>query len=160
MSLLPARLPKRRRRTARVEGVEGFDAELERSGFGEAQIFSEREVEVVNSGAVEDAAFGVAQVVLIESSLEFLRVGVTSSASWGEMLSEARGQPGAYWLLVFPGLAIFVVVASLHVIGETLRDALDPQKAGRPAEGLPRTIDMPPPGDSPAEAKAGTLLSK
>jgi len=72
------------------------------------------------------AAFGIAQVVLIESSLEFLRVGAPSSASWGEMLSEARGHPGAYWLLLFPGLAIFVVVAALNLIGEAWRDALDP----------------------------------
>ena len=75
------------------------------------------------------AAFGVAQVVLIESSLEFLRVGVSGAVSWGEMLSEARGQPGAYWLLVFPGLAIFLVVAALHIVGEALRDALDPRLA-------------------------------
>ncbi len=75
------------------------------------------------------AAFGIAQVVLVESSLEFLRVGGASSVSWGEMLSEARGHPGAYWLLVFPGLAIFVVVASLNLVGEALRDALDPRLA-------------------------------
>jgi len=75
------------------------------------------------------AAFGIAQVVLIESSLEFLHVGVASSVSWGEMLSEARGHPGAYWLLLFPGLAIFVVVAGLNLVGEAWRDALDPRLA-------------------------------
>jgi peptide/nickel transport system permease protein len=75
------------------------------------------------------AAFGIAQVVLIESSLEFLRVGVASSVSWGEMLSEARGHPGAYWLLLFPGLAIFIVVAGLNLVGEAWRDALDPRLA-------------------------------
>jgi peptide/nickel transport system permease protein len=75
------------------------------------------------------AAFGIAQVVLIESSLEFLRVSVASSVSWGEMLSEARGHPGAYWLLLFPGLAIFVVVAGLNLVGEAWRDALDPRLA-------------------------------
>jgi peptide/nickel transport system permease protein len=75
------------------------------------------------------AAFGIAQVVLIESSLEFLHVGVTSSVSWGEMLSEARGHPGAYWLLLFPGLAIFTLVAALNFVGEGWRDALDPALA-------------------------------
>jgi len=74
-------------------------------------------------------AFGIAQVVLIESSLEYLHVGVTGSVSWGEMLSEARGHPGAYWLLVFPGLAIFVVVAAFNLVGEAWRDALDPRLA-------------------------------
>jgi peptide/nickel transport system permease protein len=82
------------------------------------------------------AAFGIAQVVLIESSLEFLRVGVASSVSWGEMLSEARGHPSAYWLLLFPGLAIFLVVAALNLIGEAWRDALDPRLA-HAAERLP-----------------------
>jgi peptide/nickel transport system permease protein len=105
------------------------------------------------------AAFGVAQVVLIESSLQFLRVGFSTAASWGEMLSEARGQPQAYWLLVFPGLAIFTLVLALHAVGEALRDALDP-RLGRPADGLPPRTDMPPPGDTRASAKAGTLLSK
>ena len=75
------------------------------------------------------AAFGIAQVILIESSLEFLHVGVASSVSWGEMLSEARGHPGAYWLLLFPGLAIFAVVAALNLVGEAWRDALDPSLA-------------------------------
>ncbi len=85
------------------------------------------------------AAFGIAQVVLIESSLEFLRVGVSSSVSWGEMLSEARGHPGAYWLLLFPGLLIFVVVAALNVVGEAWRDALDP----RLAHAGERVVAMP-----------------
>jgi len=103
------------------------------------------------------AAFGVAQVVLIESSLQFLRVGFSASASWGEMLSEARGLPGAYWLLLFPGLAIFLVVMALHAIGEALRDALDP-RLGRPADGLPSRTALPQ--DSPTQADAGTFLHK
>jgi peptide/nickel transport system permease protein len=88
------------------------------------------------------AAFGIAQVVLVESSLEFLRVGGASSVSWGEMLSEARGHPGAYWLLVFPGLAIFAVVAALNLVGEGWRDALDPQLASAAERG--RLLDRAP----------------
>jgi peptide/nickel transport system permease protein len=90
------------------------------------------------------AAFGIAQVVLIESSLEFLHVGVPLSVSWGEMLSEARGHPGAYWLLLFPGLAIFVVVAALNIVGEAWRDALDPALA-HAAERLPAMQPKGPP---------------
>lgn len=92
------------------------------------------------------AAFGIAQVVLIESSLEFLRVGAPSSVSWGEMLSEARGHPGAYWLLLFPGLAIFVVVAALNLLGEAWRDALDPKLAHASAR-LPSLEPSLPPVD-------------
>ncbi|WP_394829900.1 ABC transporter permease [Pendulispora albinea] len=74
------------------------------------------------------AMFGVAQVVLIEASLSFLRVGVPPGvASWGEMLSELRDYTSAWWLLVVPGLAVFAVVSSLNLVGEALRDTLDPR---------------------------------
>ena len=90
------------------------------------------------------AAFGVAQVVLIESSLDFLRVGSVAGVSWGEMLSEARGHPGAYWLLLLPGLAIFIVVASLNLVGEAWRDSLDPALA-HAADRTPVLRAPPPP---------------
>lgn len=78
--------------------------------------------------------FGVAQVALIEASLSFLRVGVPqSTASLGETLSEVRDHPEAWWLFVVPGLAVFVLVATLNLVGEALRDFLDPRERGFPA---------------------------
>jgi len=75
------------------------------------------------------ATFGVASVVLIEASLTFLRVGVPPpTPSWGEMLSEARDHALAWWLLLLPGLAVFTTVVALNLIGEALRDALDPRQ--------------------------------
>lgn len=72
--------------------------------------------------------FGVASVVLVEASLDFLRVGAPPGAvSWGETLSETREHLGAWWLLVFPGVAVFVTVVALNLVGEALRDALDPR---------------------------------
>ena len=74
------------------------------------------------------AAFGVASVVLVEASLDFLRVGAPpGAASWGETLSETREHIDAWWLLVFPGVAVFVTVVALNLVGEALRDALDPR---------------------------------
>jgi peptide/nickel transport system permease protein len=74
------------------------------------------------------ATFGVASVVLVEASLDFLRVGTPpGAASWGETLSETREHLGAWWLLVFPGVAVFVTVVALNLVGEALRDALDPR---------------------------------
>ena len=74
------------------------------------------------------ATVGLASVVLIEASLDFLRVGTPEgSASWGETLSETREHLGAWWLLVFPGVAVFVTVMALNLVGEALRDALDPR---------------------------------
>ena len=78
--------------------------------------------------AMVAATFGVATVVLIEASLDFLRVGVPSQvASWGETLSESREHSGAWWLLVFPGGMVFLTVVALNLVGEALRDALDPR---------------------------------
>jgi peptide/nickel transport system permease protein len=74
------------------------------------------------------ATFGLASVVLVEASLDFLRVGLPpGSPSWGETLSETREHLGAWWLLVFPGMAVFVTVMALNLVGEALRDALDPR---------------------------------
>ena len=96
------------------------------------------------------ATFGVASVILIEASLDFLRVGIpVGSASWGETLSETREHLGAWWLLVFPGLAVFVTVMALNLVGEALRDALDPRL--RAAALVGRT------GDSPASRPGGAL---
>src|SRR6185503_11105673 len=71
------------------------------------------------------ATFGIASAILIESTLSFLGFGVPpSTASWGSILFDARRlQTRAWWLSVFPGLAIFLTVTSYNLIGEGLRDA-------------------------------------
>jgi peptide/nickel transport system permease protein len=72
---------------------------------------------------------GMAQAILAEASLSFLGLGVQPPmASWGSMMS--RGQAyiwHAPWLMLFPGLAIFITVVGLNLLGDGLRDALDPQ---------------------------------
>lgn len=77
------------------------------------------------------ATFGVAGAILIESSLSFLGFGTPPpTASWGELLTQAYENAitaGAWWLTVFPGLAIFVTVTAYNLVGEGLRDALDPR---------------------------------
>jgi peptide/nickel transport system permease protein len=78
--------------------------------------------------AIVAAAFGIASVVLIEAAVEFLHVGPPSTmASWGEVLGEARGHAGAWWLMVFPGSALFGMLIALNLVGEAARDALDPR---------------------------------
>jgi peptide/nickel transport system permease protein len=78
------------------------------------------------------ATFGIASAILIESTLSFLGFGVPpSTASWGSILSNARQLlPSAWWLSVFPGLAIFLTVISYNLVGEGLRDAGDPRLKG------------------------------
>jgi peptide/nickel transport system permease protein len=73
-------------------------------------------------------AFGIASAILIESSLSFLGIGVPEeTVTWGSLLNEYRQNDEAWWLIVFPGLAIFVTITIYNLIGEGLRDALDPK---------------------------------
>lgn len=77
--------------------------------------------------AIVAGVLGVGQVVLLESALDFLRVGLPSSIpSWGEMLSESRDHFEAWWLLVLPGTLVFMVAIATNAIGDALRDGLDP----------------------------------
>lgn len=75
------------------------------------------------------ASFGVASAILIESALSFLGFGVpVPTASWGGILSIAEEHIHyAWWLTLFPGVAIFLTVASFNIVGDRFRDAIDPR---------------------------------
>lgn len=74
------------------------------------------------------ATFGIAGAILIESALSFLGLGVPPPApSWGQALASGRAEPLYWWLAVFPGAAIFITMTSFNLLGEALRDALDPR---------------------------------
>ena len=77
------------------------------------------------------ASFGVAVAILTESALSYLGLGVQlPTSSWGSMLSKAHEHIDyAWWLIAFPGLAIFTTVAAFNIIGERFRDALDPRSS-------------------------------
>ncbi len=75
-------------------------------------------------------AFGIASAILLEAALSFLGIGLKSDVvTWGTMLKTARNQPSAWWLAVFPGLAIFVTVTLFNLIGEGITEAIDPKTA-------------------------------
>ena len=76
-----------------------------------------------------EATFGVAGAILVESALSFLGLGVPPpTASWGEILSQSKRYVDfAWWLVVFPGAAIFITVTAFNLVGEGLRDAMDPR---------------------------------
>lgn len=76
---------------------------------------------------------GMGGAVLAEASLSFLGLGIRPPyPSWGSMLSDARDQiTTAPWISIFPGLAIFVTVLGLNLLGDGLRDILDPQSRTR-----------------------------
>ena len=71
----------------------------------------------------------VGQVILLEASLSFLGLGLPPGApAWGIMVSEGRGELlGTWWLSLFPGLAITVVVLAFNFFGDWMRDTLDPK---------------------------------
>jgi peptide/nickel transport system permease protein len=72
---------------------------------------------------------GVAAAILVESGLSFLGLGVQPpTPSWGNILAQGRSvMQFAWWMTLFPGLAIFVTVLGYNLVGEGLRDALDPR---------------------------------
>jgi peptide/nickel transport system permease protein len=74
------------------------------------------------------ASFGIASAVFLEASLSFLGVGLVDQPSWGELLNQAVSSTGGFrwYLATFPGLAIFLTVFAYNLIGEALRDAIDP----------------------------------
>jgi peptide/nickel transport system permease protein len=76
------------------------------------------------------ASFNVAAVILSEAALSFLGLGVPPSVpTWGSMLAESREQliANKWWLAIFPGLAIVFTVLSFNILGDWLRDFLDPR---------------------------------
>ncbi|MBI4212091.1 MAG: ABC transporter permease [Deltaproteobacteria bacterium] len=75
------------------------------------------------------ATFGVASAILVEASLSFLGFGVPpQTPSWGSLLSSAQEfVDSAPWLTLAPGFAIFLCVTAYNIVGERLRDAIDPR---------------------------------
>ena len=75
------------------------------------------------------ATFAVATNIITEASLSFLGLGVEPTIpTWGSMLADGRAYVGrAWWLTTFPGLAILATVLSINVLGDWLRDYLDPR---------------------------------
>ncbi len=73
--------------------------------------------------------FTLAQVIIVESALSFLGFGVQPpTPSWGSMLSDGRNYlDTAWWLGIFPGLAIMLAVLAVNFLGDALRDVLDPR---------------------------------
>ncbi len=77
---------------------------------------------------IVQVSISLAYAILIEAALSFLGFGTQPpTPSWGQMLNEARSHMGrAPWLAMFPGVAIGLTVAALNLLGDRLRDVLDP----------------------------------
>jgi peptide/nickel transport system permease protein len=112
----------------RIREVE-FAQAARASGARDARIIFRHLLPNAFAPVIVSASFGVAFAILTESALSFLGFGVPlPTASWGSILSAAHEHiEYAWWLVAFPGIAIFTTVAAFNVIGERFRDAMDPR---------------------------------
>lgn len=99
------------------------------SGAGTARILLRHILPNAMAPVLVAATLGVAGAILVESGLSFLGIGVQHPLpSWGNILIEGKETLGiAWWLSLFPGLAILVTVLGYNLLGEGLRDMLDPR---------------------------------
>ena len=97
------------------------------SGAGSARIITRHLLPNVGGTIIVNATLAVAGATLAESALSFLGFGAAGS-SWGRMLSESISLMSLYpWMTIFPGLAIFLTVLSVSLIGSGLQGAFDPR---------------------------------
>lgn len=98
-------------------------------GFGHARIIFKHLIPNAFAPVIVAATLRLGGIILVEAGLSFLGVGVQPpTASWGNMVAEGRDTLiNAWWISTFPGLAIVLTVISFNMIGDGLRDALDPR---------------------------------
>lgn len=114
----------------RVRSLEYIEA-AQALGYSEWRIILRHAIPNALTPVLITIAFGVASAILLEAFLSFLGIGVPAEqVTWGSMLNLARTQFSAWWLAIFPGLAIFVTVTIFNLLGEGLTDALDPRRRG------------------------------
>jgi len=99
-------------------------------GCSEARVLFRHVLPNAVAPAIVAAALGVGNAIVLEAGLSFLGIGVQPPApSWGNMVADGRSRLlEAWWISTFPGLAIVVTVVSLNLVGDGLRDALDPRQ--------------------------------
>ncbi len=106
-----------------------FVAAAEAAGATPARILARHLLPNVASAAIVLGTFEIARAIVLESSLSFLGLGVPpTTPSWGGMLADGRQYlDTAWWTALFPGLAIMIAVMGVNLLGDGLRDALDPE---------------------------------
>ncbi len=110
-----------------------FVAAARAQGAGTARILFRHILPNTLAPILVAATLGVAGAILVESGLSFLGIGVQPpTPSWGNILTAGKDNiEFAWWLSLFPGLAIFLTVLGYNLLGEGIRDAVDPRLKGR-----------------------------
>lgn len=74
-------------------------------------------------------SFGIAGAILLEATLSFLGIGISAEmVTWGTMLNESRSASQAWWMVVFPGLAIFFTILIFNILGDAITKAIDARR--------------------------------
>jgi peptide/nickel transport system permease protein len=98
-------------------------------GAGPLRIIRTHVLPNVSAPVIVQTSLSLAFAILSEAALSFLGLGVQPpQPSWGRMLFDGKGFTDAWWMSVFPGLAIFVTVLAFNLVGDGLRDVLDPRQ--------------------------------
>ena len=110
-----------------------FVAAARAQGAGDARIIFRHILPNTLAPVLVAATLGVAGAILTESALSFLGIGVQPpTPSWGNILTAGKDNiEFAWWLSVYPGLAILFTVLGYNLLGEGIRDAADPRLRGR-----------------------------
>ena len=117
-----------RSETLRIRNLEYVDA-AKALGYSDFRIIFRHVLPNTLTPVFITVAFGFAGAILLEAFLSFLGVGLSpDQVTWGSLLQLSRSNFSAWWLAIFPGLAIFSTVLSFNLVGEGLSEALNPDR--------------------------------
>ncbi|WP_206412772.1 ABC transporter permease [Nitratireductor soli] len=111
-----------------VRGLEYVEA-ARAIGAGQMRIMLHHILPNILSAIIVYASFELARMILLEATLSFLGLGVQPpTPTWGGMISDGKNYIAiSWWVSLFPGLAIGAIILAFNILGDELRDALDPQ---------------------------------
>lgn len=111
-----------------VRGLEYVEA-ARAIGAGQLRIMTHHILPNILSAIIVYASFELARMILLEATLSFLGLGVQPpTPTWGGMISDGKNYIAiSWWVSLFPGLAIGAIILAFNILGDELRDALDPQ---------------------------------
>lgn len=118
--------------TLRVKNEDYVDL-ARTSGLGHGRIIARHILPNIAPSLIVVATLQVGVVIVLEASLSFLGVGVPPpNPSWGSMVADGRGYVvTAWWVSLFPGIAILLVVMAVNIVGDALTDRINPALRGR-----------------------------
>ncbi len=100
-------------------------------GLNNYKIITQHLLPNISGPIIVTFVFGLSAAILIESGLSFLNIGVPENIiTWGQLLADGKQNFNAWWMIVFPGLAIFITVLCLNILGEKFKTLLDPTNRG------------------------------